>query len=136
MGNPIRWWLSTIAIGILLLILLFNLFVAFRRKNNFSSQNFVPIYLITNYAANLLPWIKVSRCTFIYLYMGALVFAWLALAWLVDELVRSQKITYRRLGIIIIIAIVFAFEYWLPFYLGVPLSPEGWKRRMLFSNWI
>lgn len=136
MGNPILWWLSTIAIGILLLILLFNLFVAFRRKNNFSSQNFVPIYLITNYAANLLPWIKVSRCTFIYLYMGALVFAWLALAWLVDELVRSQKITYRRLGIIIIIAIVFAFEYWLPFYLGVPLSPEGWKRRMLFSNWI
>lgn len=135
-GNPLLWWLSTAAIGVLLLILLINLLAAFKHKNNFGSQNFLAIYLVANYAANLLPWIKVSRCTFIYLYMGALVFSWLALAWLVDELVNSKKISYRRLGIIIIIAIVFAFEYWLPFYLGLSLSPEGWQRRMLFPNWI
>ena len=84
MGNPILWWLSTAAI----LILIVQLAQAFLQgggwKYPLKPSNWIGLYLIINYAANLLPWVRVTRCTFIYHYMGSSVFASLAFAWIID----------------------------------------------------
>jgi len=34
----------------------------------------IALYLVLNWFANLLPWVRVTRCTFLYHYMGASVF--------------------------------------------------------------
>jgi dolichyl-phosphate-mannose--protein O-mannosyl transferase len=92
------------------------------------------VYILTNYGANLLPWVRVTRCSFLYHYMGAGIFATLALAWCCDRWLQrdhaSRINTLSLLGLIIL-----AFLFWLPIYLGLPLSSEGVQIRRLLPTW-
>ncbi len=165
MGNPALWWFSAAAIILFILILFHYLWIAinskFQKKNNhYSDQSitannsnninslinhisFPPaaeiwliFYLVSNWLANLLPWAKVTRCVFIYHYMGASIFAMLALAWWVERWLYSQKSYLRIMGLTVILLVLMSFVFWLPIYLGEPISDEAWQRRMLFKSWI
>lgn len=144
-GNPALWWLSTAAIAILLWMLARQLWARvtvrtvshpgqpdLRRAANLE----IPVYLLLSYAANFLPWASVSRCTFLYHYMPAFVFSLLAIAWLVDRWLRSNQQSLRALGLTAIFLILVSLVFWLPIYLGLPLSPEGFRLRMWFPSWI
>ncbi|NET14099.1 MAG: dolichyl-phosphate-mannose--protein O-mannosyl transferase, partial [Okeania sp. SIO1H6] len=85
---------------------------------------------------NFLPWSKVTRCTFIYHYMGAAVFAILALAWWLDKWLNNRQVHLRAIGVTVIFIILFAFVFWMPVYLGLPISPQNWQMRMWFRSWI
>ena len=145
MGNPLLWWFSTAAIAFLFLRLVKSfvqrrtLFERTRETNNDElpiTNTWIALYLILNWLANLLPWIRVTRCTFIYHYMGSSVFAALALAWLVDHWLRSLHLSLRVLGVTAIFLILLAFVFWMPLYLGLPLSPESYKMRLWLQSWI
>jgi dolichyl-phosphate-mannose--protein O-mannosyl transferase len=124
MGNPLLWWFSTIAI-----------LVVFSRLFN-RKERVISAYLICNYIANLLPWLKISRCTFLYHYMAAYSFTWIALAWLLADGLESSSPIYKNGSRSLIILITFAFIHWLPIYLGIPLSVRDYYLRMIFPNWI
>ncbi len=136
MGNPILWWLSTIAILLIIALLAVRLFLGEIKQYPVNYNSGIAVYLVVNYAANFLPWIKVSRCTFLYHYMGAYVFAILALAWIIDNWLQSYSSVYKNAAKIWIGLTIIAFIYWLPVYLGIPLSSEGFRWRILFSNWV
>ncbi|MGB5898041.1 MAG: phospholipid carrier-dependent glycosyltransferase [Geitlerinemataceae cyanobacterium] len=149
LGNPILFWLSSTAILISLLLLIEWMFKwissrfapsssigSNRQFLRQSSELEILLYLVVNYAVNYLPWAKVSRCTFLYLYMGALVFAVLAIAWSIDRWLRSSSWVYQIVGGLTIFTIVLSFLFWLPIYLGLPLDPESFQLRMLFKSWI
>jgi dolichyl-phosphate-mannose--protein O-mannosyl transferase len=93
------------------------------------------VFLVVNYAAQLMPWVPVTRCVFLYHYMGASVFATMAIAWLVDRWVGSSQAHLRTMGIGIILLIGLGFLFWMPIYLGLPLSPVGFEMRMWLSSW-
>lgn len=131
-GNPILWWFSS---GAMLLVLI-NYLGNFLKFTKSRKTDFTSTYLLCNYTANLLPWMLVSRCIFLYHYMSAYTFAWLALAWLMDTLMSSQSQLKRVLGIIIITLIVINFSFWLPIYLGLSLSKEQYFQRIILPNWI
>lgn len=145
-GNPALWWLSTAAIITLVSMLAQRLWswVTVRSIISHPSQPYlardadfeVPVYLLLNYAANFLPWASVSRCTFIYHYMPAFVFSLLAIAWLVDRWLQSNRWEFRSLGLTAIFLTLASLVFWLPIYLGLPLSPEGFQARMWFRSWI
>lgn len=143
-GNPALWWLSTAALIILFWMLAWQLGTwIITRTVSRPSQSVtrtanleVPIYLLLNYAANFLPWASVSRCTFLYHYMPAFVFSLLAIAWLVDRWLQSNQQSLRALGLTAIFLILVSLVFWLPIYLGLPLSPEGFRLRMWFPSWI
>ncbi len=135
MGNPLLWWLSSAAIILLIIALILRFFKEGIGRYTSTPQTWLALYLAFNYGANLLPWVKVSRCTFIYHYMAASVFAQLVLAWLVDRWLSSRLYGPRYAGIAVIFLVLIAFSFWLPIYLGLPLSPESYKLRMWF-NWI
>ncbi|NES81960.1 MAG: phospholipid carrier-dependent glycosyltransferase [Moorea sp. SIO2B7] len=135
-GNPVLWWLSAVAILLFLLLLIGDCLRIGLKKTLPTPQTWIIIYLVCNYATNLLPWIKVTRCTFIYHYIEALIFAELALAWIVFRCLESNTYLHRQTGITIILLIILAFIFWLPIYLGLPLSPKSYQLRMLFPNWI
>ena len=80
--------------------------------------------------------IFVSRCTFLYHYMASYVFSWFAIAWIIEQCLSSRLVLNRRIGIMMLLLISLAFMYWLPIYLGLPLSQQGFKMRMFFFNWI
>ncbi|MDX2239939.1 MAG: phospholipid carrier-dependent glycosyltransferase [Leptolyngbyaceae cyanobacterium bins.302] len=152
-GNPFLWWFSTIAIAIVLLLL-----VGFvvqlvgqwqpHRDRSLSLQEFAAtwglsaaeqwlvLFLGVNYLANLLPWVRVTRCLFLYHYMGALVFASLALAWLIDRWLRIDQPNLRYISLAIFLSVGIAFLYWLPIYLGLPVSSEQFKQLMWLPSWV
>jgi len=136
MGNPILWWLSTAAILLLLLLLLQRLWSGMHGYFPPTSVNYISLYLGLNWLAQLLPWIGVSRCTFLYHYMGASVFSGLSLAWLIDRWLHRDQESWQIAGITVISLIILAFAFWLPIYLGLPLSPEAHQLRMWFRSWI
>ncbi|PSF38928.1 dolichyl-phosphate-mannose--protein O-mannosyl transferase [Aphanothece hegewaldii CCALA 016] len=131
MGNPLLWWFSTLAIIMFFLIFILKVF-----KKNLAIDPLLLIYILSNFIANLLPWIAVSRCTFIYHYLGAYVFAILALAWIIEAWLYSDLLSYQILGKLTLILIAVAFVYWLPIYLGLPLTEKQYSIRMIFNNWI
>ncbi|UBF26760.1 phospholipid carrier-dependent glycosyltransferase [Kovacikia minuta CCNUW1] len=150
-GNPMLWWLSTIAIILLLGVLIYSI-VNWATAETEASQSpplqqkrisplnpterWLGLFLVVNYGANLLPWVRVTRCTFLYHYMGSSVFATMALAWLVDRWLRSSQPRLRIMGIAIVLLIAIAFIFWLPIYLGLPLSPFEFSLRMWLRSWV
>jgi len=143
MGNPFLWWFGVAALLFLVGMLMWQFVIPWVRQKRFSPptiicvDTWIALFLVINYAANLLPWVKVNRCVFIYHYMTAVVFAFLAIAWLVDQCLRSYRIGLRALGVTITFMIVIAFVFWMPIYLGLPLSPFEYRpMRMWFNSWI
>ncbi|GBF80548.1 phospholipid carrier-dependent glycosyltransferase [Aphanothece sacrum] len=133
MGNPVLWWFSTAAIFTIITLLSISFI---KQKNVVSLNPAIAVYILVNYTVNLLPWIKVSRCTFLYHYMASYVFSWLALAWIMDSSLMSKNSLNRRVAMGLIILIIIAFIYWLPIYLGLPLSQKEFNMRMLLPSWI
>jgi dolichyl-phosphate-mannose--protein O-mannosyl transferase len=137
MGNPALWWLSTASILFILWMLGQRIWDWATSSGDVqTAHTWTAVYLVLNWFANLLPWVPVTRCTFLYHYMGASVFAGLALAWLVDQGLHSYRPQLRALGVTVIFLILLAFVFWMPVYLGLPLSPEDYKLRMWFRSWI
>ncbi|MGK7881299.1 MAG: phospholipid carrier-dependent glycosyltransferase [Crocosphaera sp.] len=130
MGNPVLWWLATGAIIILSLFILIILV-----KQTYNSYFAFLSFILINYFANLLPWMLVSRCTFLYHYMSAYSFSLLAISLIIEQCLISSSLFNRRLGIFFLLLISLAFIYWLPIYLGLPLSSQEFTSRML-PNWI
>jgi dolichyl-phosphate-mannose-protein mannosyltransferase len=102
MGNPLLWWFAFIAIfGLIWLFI--DRVRSHRKRLAIENDALTPIqrlntndisihlFILINYAANLLPWVKVTRCLFIYHYLGGVLFAILGLAWLVDLGLRSSS---------------------------------------------
>lgn len=135
MGNPLLYFLSFAAIIYLTVNLAKNLIQSQTTKGTatiaFNLTNWVLIYIFVNYAANLLPWVRVTRCTFLYHYMPSSVFAFLALAWAIDRWLHSWQSSLRATGVTLIFLVLFGFIYWMPVYLGLPLSPAEYQVRMI-----
>lgn len=165
MGNPVLWWLSTAAMIVLVGFLLgrsgqwlkASLFggegafsagslptlnpIGFSDPGTLVGGNRLPstgiaLYLVVNWAANWLPWAKVTRCLFLYHYMGSAVFALLGIAWMCDRWLYSLQPWRRALAVTLIFLILLAFVFWLPLYLGLPLSASQIALRRWLSSWI
>ncbi|MEH2463292.1 dolichyl-phosphate-mannose--protein mannosyltransferase [Nostoc sp.] len=142
MGNPFLWWFGVAAMLFLVGMLVSQVVIFWVKEKRFSVpatlsvDTWIALYLVINYAANLLPWVEVTRCAFIYHYMCAVVFVFLAIAWFVDQCLRSYYQQLRAVGVTITFIILVAFIFWMPVYLGLPLSHNDYKLRMWFNSWI
>lgn len=134
-GNPILWWLSTLAIVSLTIS---SLLPKFRKFTNNGTTN----YLLLGNFANYAPWFLVKRCLFIYHYLSSLVFSFIALAWIICQMIE-QKGLIRYLGYVIIAIVVLTQIFFLPIWLGIPLPHSSFYERIWFMpdngtefNWI
>ncbi|MBD2196547.1 MULTISPECIES: dolichyl-phosphate-mannose--protein mannosyltransferase [Calothrix] len=142
MGNPFLWWSGMGAMLFLAGWLLSKIVIPLWKNQplsvpaTLSIDTWIAIFIVFNYAANLLPWVKVTRCVFIYHYMCAVVYVFLAIAWFVDQSLRSYHRELRAVGVTVSFLILVGFIFWMPIYLGLPLTSEGYKLRMWFNTWI
>ncbi|QHU99088.1 phospholipid carrier-dependent glycosyltransferase [Synechocystis sp. CACIAM 05] len=136
MANPILLWFSTGAMALL------TGTVIWQKIRQFSSQTInaplrgITLYIAVNYAVNLLPWLGISRCTFFYHYLPAYAFSILALALILETLLDSPRHSHNVIAWTVLTLVAIAFWYWLPVFLGLPLTPRGFALRMLFPSWI
>jgi dolichyl-phosphate-mannose-protein mannosyltransferase len=92
--------------------------------------------VLVNYAANWLPWALVQRCTFLYHALGLVPFGVLALAWLLSRWLVEEIFLSRVMALMLILAIILGFWFWLPVFIGLPLSPEALQHRWWLRSWI
>ncbi len=120
-GNPVIWWLATVAI----LFLIANYMANF--KNSFK---FLPTFLISGYVLNLLPFIGVKRVMFLYHYFTALIFSILILIYFLNTRKSSKWI----IGTLIAISTI-SFFYFAPLNYGLELSPKAYEARVWLDSW-
>jgi dolichyl-phosphate-mannose--protein O-mannosyl transferase len=146
MGNPILYWLGAIAILFCVLVCLYQLvrklilkLHAYRWLNeNPIPDDFptlIPIYLIASFAGHYLPWSLSRRCIFLYHYMPASVFAFMAIAYVTAWLSYQDMPILQQSSKFIVVAIALAFLFWSPIYLG--LTIPTWYQSLLlwFPSW-
>ena len=172
LGNPLLWWASVPA----LLLAVFH---------TWKHRSFVSGFLVAGWLLHLLPWVGIGRTLFLYHYLASLIFAFLALAWMIDRLaagdgtraerslaggvlivtllpfagefagqwgwlsilgltlayqasVFSKHVHPRRLGQVVaagfLLAAIGVSIYFLPIWLGTPISKGSWEALMWISK--
>jgi dolichyl-phosphate-mannose-protein mannosyltransferase len=106
-------------------------------RASFVTESFaVESFLVLNYLAQWVPWLLVSRCTFLYHALGMVAFSALALAWLMSGWLGHRRRSHRVMAWAMLGLIVLGFLFWLPLFLGLPLSPDALQRRWWLPTWI
>ncbi len=125
-GNPIIWWLSTVAV---LYLVLSILYLVLRKNTKYQIQN-TALFLLAGYVVNMLPFIGVKRVMFLYHYFTAYIFAIMILVWLISQNKNSKKIFGVILGLAVILFLFFA-----PLNYGFNLSPKAYDARVWLESW-
>lgn len=136
LGNPILWWFSTAVMVTWAGRGLSRWRQGARAEKGRGGLDGVAVFCLVNYGANWLPWMLVSRCTFLYHYMGALVFSCGGLAWLLTCWLTQSRPGFRRPALLLLGLMLLGFLFWLPIYLGLPLSPRALGWRWWLKSWI
>ena len=92
-GNPILFWAGVpalIACGVL----------AWKRRS------LALVMIVAAFAFQFVPWIRIERATFAYHYLTAVIFAMIAVAYVVDELLRRRAWRDLAVGYLVLAAAV------------------------------
>jgi dolichyl-phosphate-mannose-protein mannosyltransferase len=133
-GNPFLWWMAFAVIVTMTWRFFKSLLDPVKSWDLNATSLALPVFCLANYGANLFPWIRVTRCIYIYHYMGSLVFAVLGLAWYLDRWLHGDDPRKKAWGITAIFVIAAAFVWWMPIYLGLPLNRIALAMRMWFTS--
>jgi len=108
-GNPILFWAGVpalVACGVL----------AWKRRS------LALVLIVAAFAFQFVPWIRIERATFAYHYLTAVIFAMIAIAYVVDELLRRPAWRELAIAYLVLAAIVGV----LIFPLGSALAMPDW----------
>ncbi len=122
LGNPLIYWLSTIFMMSLLSLTVLDKF-----------RNKTALFICLGFLVNFLPFIFIGRVMFLYHYEAALVFAIIAIAFLL-EMIPSEK---AKKGIFIGIACLclITFIFFSPLTYGLKLDDKQLNSRMWLKSW-
>lgn len=114
-ANPVVWWLASLSVLIAIFSLLWRKF----------RQNSAPIIylLIFGYFINLLPFLAISRVTFLYHYFPSLIFGVLIFGLLCEKTLSKEARAKKYAYPIILSAAFAAFILLGPLTYGIPISP-------------
>ena len=128
LGNPILWWSSTAAVVVSLFVVINAWWQAGWRK--MLEHPLVPLLL--GWSALFLPFIPVHRVMFIYHYLPSYAFAMLMLTDLLGRIWKRSP-----WPVVLFVAVVLGISiYYLPFAMGLPLSPEGNQQHLWLQSWL
>jgi hypothetical protein len=80
------------------------------------------VLVVAAFAFQLVPWMRIERATFAYHYLTAVLFAMIAVAYVVDELLRRPAFRELAIGYLALVAVTFALVY----PLGAALPMPDW----------
>jgi dolichyl-phosphate-mannose--protein O-mannosyl transferase len=123
LGNPILWWLGTIA-----LFSLIGYWIS--RKDRVSGL------ILLGFSAGYIPWFAFpERTMFTFYAISILPFLILALGYLGNELLINRAGAKGYL-IAVITLIFLLFLYFFPVYVGESITYDQWRQRMWLESWI
>ena len=120
LGNPVLWWLSTLAVFAFIPLLYFMKLW----------HDKTALLLFTGYLITFLPFAFIGRVMFLYHYLTPLIFAVMLLSYLASK--------FRHAGWILsvlLLVIVLSFIYFAPLTYGLPLKEEQLQSRLWLDSW-
>lgn len=155
-GNPAVWYAGLIctlfSIGIFIKRLVAHKKLETTKYSGFFSifgsgdENFanktkldreLVIFLLIGIACNLLPWVGISRCIFIYHYFASVPFIILFTVYALRELARKDKVASCILVSLLLVAAIILFIMFKPLWTGTPVSKEFVNDYLRwFPSWI
>lgn len=122
-GNPLLWWSGIVA---------FFGTIYYTIRDNDKTGGFI----LVGYLVQYLPWVMVSRCTFIYHYFPSVPFVILMLAYCIYHLMTERpKLKVAIIAFIVLAVILFVMFY--PVLSGMPVS-KWYVNNFLrwFNSWV
>jgi dolichyl-phosphate-mannose-protein mannosyltransferase len=119
-GNPVIWWGTTLAIGLLLVWF----FIQKRRHETTTTV------LLSAWALNFLPFIFIGRVMFLYHYLPALMYGLILTVYLVSQTERKVLWLSLASGLALV-----SFLWFAPLSYGLSLDVEGLQARQWFDTW-
>ncbi len=120
LGTPILWWAATLA-----LLVTIGYWVS---KRDWQAE-----ILLVVIGASYLPWFAIQERTMFSFYAIAFEpFLLLTLVYLLSKVPKNQ----RRIALIFTAIVLVNFLYFLPIFLGLPITYNSWSDRMWFQSWI
>jgi len=108
-GNPVLFWAGIPALAACAVL-------AWKRRSH------ALVLIVAAFAFQYVPWLRIERATFAYHYLTAVVFAMIAVAYVVDELLRRPAWRDLAIGFLALVAIAGV----LVFPLGAALPMPDW----------
>jgi len=142
LGNPFIYWLSTLAMALILVQVLFvflsRLWKLFRGTYVKSAKSFLERYktellLLAFYFANLLPYSLIGRVQFLYHYETALLTAIVATAYLIYKHIHGK--TRMATVCLLIVVCAVGFVYFSPLSYGIAMNETELLNRFWFTSW-
>jgi Gpi18-like mannosyltransferase len=106
-GNPVLFWASVPAIGAALLL-------AWRRRS------WALLLLVVAFGFQFVPWARIERATFQYHYLTAVLFAFVAIAYVLDEVLRDRWLRDYGIAFLVAVAVTGLLIYPLNSALAMP----------------
>jgi len=119
-GNPLLWWLSSIAV-------LYLFFCTIVEREKISPAGYI---LLAGFALNLIPFVGIERIMFLYHYLAALIFAILALVYVID--LEHSRVRYFKTLMVLAIA---SFVFFSPLNYGVDIEQDLYLKRIWLKSW-
>jgi dolichyl-phosphate-mannose--protein O-mannosyl transferase len=120
LGTPILWWTATLTLAITIGYWI-------------SKREWQAEILLVIVAASYLPWFAFQQRTMFSFYAIAFEpFLLLTIVYIFDKIPRNQ----RQLTFIFGAIVLANFLYFLPLYLGIPISYNSWHDHMWLPSWI
>jgi dolichyl-phosphate-mannose--protein O-mannosyl transferase len=125
LGTPLLWWVGSIAIAVVVGYWIKSL-INHRIDN---AANLVVLGL----AAGYLPWFAIQDRTMFSFYAIAFEpFILLTLVYVLSKVLKNQRQIAISIGAIVLVN----FLYFLPIFLGLPITYNSWQDRMWLPSWI
>lgn len=122
MGNPFVWWAGIPAF-------LYMIYLAIAKKERTS------LFLAIGYLAQYVPWMGVSRCTFIYHYFPSVPFVVLMVGYSIYKITESKP-KLKIAAFVYTAAVIGLFIAFYPVIAGYPTTVEYVKHLKWLSSWV
>ncbi|KAJ6228422.1 dolichyl-phosphate-mannose--protein mannosyltransferase [Anaeramoeba flamelloides] len=96
------------------------------------------VFLFFGYILSLVPFVLITRETWLYHYLPSLLFGILSFSFIFDLFLKffiTNKLCKLIITIIIMSFITFGWYFFRPLTYGLPLSNENFQKRMWLENW-
>lgn len=126
-GNPLIWWL-----GFSIIIYWFFWFLGQIFQKN-KDRDFAAIgFILAGYFCNLLPYVFVSRVSFLYHYFPSLIFLFIAFGFFLWKYFRK----YPYLIAAVFLLIIASFVFFAPLSYGLSLTEPAFNGRVWLPTWL
>eukprot|EP00741_Cyanophora_paradoxa_P001305 tig00000478_g1261.t1 len=135
LGNPAVWWGSSVLVAISLVV--GGAMLLFEIPFSAASQRYLSLtaFLFMEWLLNLLPYVPIKRCTFLYHYFPALLCAIYMSAVLLERVFGGRPRLLKAVAAALLAVIVAAYWYWSPFVYALPLTNSQFEARVWLNGW-